>query len=1417
MKTLRFKISDRITTCKSILTAAVCLFSGILSSSASVTVQGWWHLDNAQPITDSSGNGRTFGSAYSTSYTGGGEVRALLINNGVGGPLGGTGWVSTNCVRVGVTPDGSEDQDVMWDIGYNPPAENFGIEIWVLPQGTGVTDGGNGWIFSTGESGGVALRANTSGGTNYIDAFDLSTGDIIGTNASTETNVWLHLAIVNAAGTTTFYTNGVPCGPSYTTPTSASAGSVCMFASQGDNSAFNGYCDEARMFTFAAGAFTTNDLLLRPAGPNLIAQPQSEVVWSGGAAPFSTVASFDFYSVISNLDQAQLYQWTENGAAISGATNSSYLLPVATGTDSGSNFQCVVTIDGLSVTTSPPATLSVVTNNAADVAAYQSLVSGTTGILGYFPVDNCTGSVATNVIDATHNGTLENDASYDGRTNRAFGQRALSFDGNADVEVPNDAAYEFTGGFGTIEALVYLDQTPVQAAAIFSENYDQDATYYALLSDPTGDFLLYTNDQLTTSLSWSVPGGLLGRFLDIALVIDNVTNVTPYVNGQSLGTQQQPSFGSIPGGSFWIGGQGDLDTDFRWSGTIDELAIFGTNLPVATIQAHYTKFVFGTNVVPPVITGQSIGKTVLAGGSPVLTATATGGLPLSYQWTSNSIPIAGATSPTLVLSNSMTNYSATYSLTISNVFGSTNAEPIVMTFEAPPAGYETTVMNDHPTAFWRLADTAGPTAVDSAGLNDAIYTTNGVTYSAGGPSFDTNAGALFDGSSGRAVTPENYPDINPSGPFTIEFWANVSAYASEDSVGHFYSPISSMPRPSRTGGYEWYMGGNSSGYEFHTAEDGGYSLITADNNEPPVGTWWYLTGIWDGTNLMLYVNGSLGNDQIDPPAPAGTDNFTDEGQGQTAFVPNTSVPFYIGSRSDGNDHFFGALADIAFYNYALSYEQVTNHWSAIWSPANVLTPPGVTNVEGSTITLTPTVTGLPNSYQWCIGSTNTPLNGAALNSDGSLHYPNGVNSASLVIAQAEPTLDSGEYFLAVTNPVQNADSGAITVLVTPNTVPPAVVSVTGLGTPGSPNTSFSANAPFLVKVVFSKRVDPTTGSNPANYVFSPAVAINSMTLLGGSTEDLAAESLGADWRVALLATKGLKPGQQYSLTISGLKDQSETPLTMPTSVTPFSAPVLSQGVVNWDYYYLGANTADTSLPSTLQADPNFQAGAPQTNSYFTNFDSHQITGGTLSDNPTFGALGDNYGDCVSGWITPTVSDNYTFFLDSDDEATLYLSSDTNAANAAQIVSNPSCCTGFLETNNSTVINAGGLGYYVSNPQALTAGQSYYIQALHGQGGGGDYVRVAWRGTISTDQNTPAADLLPIPGTYLSAYANLAPLFSTPALTNGTLTLNWSGAKAIIQQSTNLISWTNVPGNPSPLVVPVNSGTNTLFFRLIQSP
>ena len=749
---------------KTILTSAA-LLAGLLTSSATVTVQGWWHLDSAQPINDSSGNSRTFGSAYSTAPAAGGQFAALPINNGAGGPLGKTGYTSTQCIQVGVGVGGKR-QSAMWGIGYNPPVGAYGIEIWVLPQGNGIAGGSGGWIFSSGQSGGVALRINNPGGspdfdgTQYIDAFVLGTGTTIGDQAIIDTNSWMHLAIVDNGGVITFYTNGEPCGDSLTGGGTTPAGDVYI-GTPSDNQAYYGYLDEARMFTFAAGAFTTNDLLLRPPGPNIITQPQNAVVWSGGAAPFVVNASYD---------GSLTYQWQSGAMFLLGQTSAKLYFNQVTTTDSGSTFDCVVT-GSSGIVTSSNATLTVIANNAANVAAYRNAINKESSLAAYFPVDGDTGATLTNTKDSTHNGALGLGATYDGRTNDTFGARSLSFNADGNVQIPNNSSFQFSSGFGTIEALVDLSQVLSTAPTIFAMDYDNgDGTftgYYSLRASADGGKLLYDNfNTLDTEFSWAVPGGLIGKLSHVALVIDNLTNVTAYVNGQNLGTQIQNTAGFGPGISApaWIGSMGTSIAANLWAGTIDELAIYGSALSQDTIQGHYSTFVYGTNTSAPMIVSAPAAKTVFAGASPVLVVQAAGTLPLSYQWSANSTMIPGGTGASLAVSNITAN--TTYGLKVQNAYGSTNIS-VVLTVTAPPAGYPATVMTDHPTALWRLADTSGQPAQDSAGFNDGVFNTSGVTYGAVSIPGEAGTAVTLDGTAGRAIAPYS-PSLNPSGPLTVE-------------------------------------------------------------------------------------------------------------------------------------------------------------------------------------------------------------------------------------------------------------------------------------------------------------------------------------------------------------------------------------------------------------------------------------------------------------------------------------------------------------------------------------------------------------------------------------------------------------------------------------------------------------------------
>jgi hypothetical protein len=933
----------------------IVLLAGTLTSRAAITVQGWWHLDSTQPTADSSGNARPFGSAFSNHPNSGGQVNALLVNNGAGGPLGSSGWTSTQCVRLGyLGVDGHARQSSMWGIGYVPPSTNFGIEIWARPQNTGFING-NTWYFSSGDSGGVVLRCVDNGdGTSSMVATILGVNIDVGSPALIDTNRWTHYAIVNNNGTTTFYTNGVACGTSDVGNATPSAGTVYI-GTPSDNQAIDAYLDEARMFTFASGAFLTSDLLLRPAGPDIVGQPQNASVWNGGAASFGVIPSFD---------NSITYQWQRgNGTTLPGQTAAKLYFNTVALTDSGSNYQCAVTLGATTKTSAPPATLTVVPVNPSNVAAYRTTINAEPTLLAYFPVDSDTGGTLSNTKDGTHNGTLEGGATYDGATNTTFGQRSVSLQVDGDVQIPNNPAFEFSSGNGTIEAIVNMREGTGTEPTIFSEAQDGGQPYYVFGASKTGGSLVYysvtSSGSPTNELSWTLPVNLIGTLTHVALVFTSDGNVTAYANGQNLGSQAQTGFGSGSGAPAWIGAVGTTTTDYRWDGTIDEVAVYGSALSQNSIQVHYSKFFYGTNTAAASIVSQPTSKTLLAGGTPSLIVQATGTLPLSYVWRTNGVQVAGATTSTLTLPPLPASSSVSCVLSVSNVYGGTNSQPIVLNFTAPPAGYPSAVMTDHPSGFWRLADGAAPTAVDSAGMNNGAYNPTGVTYSVTSILGEGGTAVTFDGIAGRAIVPVS-PTLNPSGPFTVEFWGKLTAYG-------FWVPISSMNRPARDGGYEYYLDGNSPGYEWHCAP-GGYAMLTADFTPPTVGVWYHLAGIYDGTNFVFYINGDPAGLYIDNPHLE---------EGGPSFVANVVKGFYIGSRSDDTHFYNGTMADVAFYNYALSQQQVRRHvFAGLASPIHMALGP----VSGVVVDSKPS------------GSTHGGING-----------PLGTNAAAWVASSSDGT------------------------------------------------------------------------------------------------------------------------------------------------------------------------------------------------------------------------------------------------------------------------------------------------------------------------------------------------------------------------------------------------------------------------------
>ncbi len=93
---------------------------------------------------------------------------------------------------------------------------------------------------------------------------------------------------------------------------------------------------------------------------------------------------------------------------------------------------------------------------------------------------------------------------------------------------------------------------------------------------------------------------------------------------------------------------------------------------------------------------------------------------------------------------------------------------------------------------------------------------------------------------------------------------------------------------------------------------------------------------------------------------------------------------------------------------------------------------------------------------------------------------------------------------------------------------------------------------------------------------------------------------------------------------------------------------------------------------------------------------------------------------LTGYIVPLVTGNYTFWLLTDDNGRLWLSTDADPANAALIATE----TGWLGQDAWAAVG----DETVSAPIALVGGNIYWIRGAYQETGGGDHIRIGWAST-----------------------------------------------------------------------------------------
>jgi hypothetical protein len=124
---------------------------------------------------------------------------------------------------------------------------------------------------------------------------------------------------------------------------------------------------------------------------------------------------------------------------------------------------------------------------------------------------------------------------------------------------------------------------------------------------------------------------------------------------------------------------------------------------------------------------------------------------------------------------------------------------------------------------------------------------------------------------------------------------------------------------------------------------------------------------------------------------------------------------------------------------------------------------------------------------------------------------------------------------------------------------------------------------------------------------------------------------------------------------------------------------------------------------------------------------------------------DHYGVRLTGFLLPPESDEYRFYLSSDDEGALFLSTDDSQANARLIAREPL----WTASRDWTVRHGRPNQENVSRAIRLDGGRRYSVEALMKEGEGADSLAVTWR---LSDEPEPGIGSPPIPGRYLAVPA-----------------------------------------------------------------
>jgi N,N-dimethylformamidase beta subunit-like, C-terminal/Concanavalin A-like lectin/glucanases superfamily/PKD domain len=580
----------------------------------------------------------------------------------------------------------------------------------------------------------------------------------------------------------------------------------------------------------------------------------------------------------------------------------------------GAHTVGVEVIDERGLTATTTATVTVLEEGVSD---YADAVLDTPGLLHYYPLGEAAGPTIHDGKGTTNGtiagGTFGLEGAVLGEANTALGFNGTSDSGaiaNTNLSGTSQVTVEFWlkwERYANNDALA-LELTPNFNEVPGGFLVDPNAPEYG------GTFGVGIGMNNTrNSIFFTRPSA--GVWHHYAFVLNGTaptgSEITPYVDGLPVAFQTESSgtgAGAFANSTLYLMSR-DGSALFG-AGTLDDLALYGTDLNAATVYQHYNSH--GTTKPPSTVLKAP--STATPGQSVTLDASAStdpDAKIVDYQWELNengSYETDTGTTPTLKTSFAKAGTHTVAVRAIDSLGASATATAtITVRNETYSAAILATPGLVH---YYRLDEAAGPTIHDGKGSSGG--TVSGGSFGLEGAiagEADTALG--FNGTSDSGAIPLN---LSETSQLSVEFWLKWNSYANNDSLAMEFTPNFN----ENSGGLLIDPDAPELGGSFGVGIGTGASRNSIYFPRPTAGVWHHYVFVLNST--------AAAGAQITPYVDGQPVTFT-QGATGTGAGPFANSTLYLMSR-DGSALFgAGTLDELAIYNTSLSAATVAAHYA----------------------------------------------------------------------------------------------------------------------------------------------------------------------------------------------------------------------------------------------------------------------------------------------------------------------------------------------------------------------------------------------------------------------------------------------------------------------------------------------------------